>query len=343
MVTYTIFNDAKYYSHCENEYNEVMSIPAKPAFAMMEGESIVPTLLPKEYSTVEEILKRIDEIDLAIVEEIARSKYLNSLQIFEFLRLRGYSVKRDNLRRKILKLMRYRIIKENMIKCSGSENGLRYYEIELKGYLIALNKGVFFHAGNSFMTYKKKLETGKLDSPLDVKRVLAGNMIVSNALKNGIKMERFGIMETFCVENMDGKVKDGAIFRTAATIKIDDESVLAYEVVRNNEDGYIKLADKIERYYKLLHNEKYLYSNHHSDHALPQMIICGESEEHNKKIMEFLMKENLWREDDTLLFTEDLLNIRDSAKSIYEFRNNKKIWYKLPQKKDFNNGTKRTA
>ena len=60
------------------------------------------------------------------------------------------------------------------------------------------------------------------------------------------------------------------------------------------------------------------------------MIICGESTEHNKKIFEFLKAKNLLREDDTLLFTEDLLNIKDSAKSIYEFRDNERIWYRLP-------------
>lgn len=125
-------------------------------------------------------------------------------------------------------------------------------------------------------------------------------------LINNIKLDGFGIMETFCVENEDGLVTDGAILRTAANIKIDSDSVLAYEVVRDNTEGYTKLADKVERYYTLLHN---------------------------KKIAEFIKDKGLWKEEDPILFTEDLLNIKDSAKSIYEIKGNELMWYCLPLKK----------
>lgn len=330
MMIYNIFNDAKTYSYNKAIDDEMSQMPEKAAFAIMDGEVIENTLLPRDYSTVSDIIAKIDEIDIAIIEEIARSKYLNSLQIYEMLIMRGFSIKRENLRKRILKLMRYRVIRENIIKRQSSTNGLRYYEIELKGYIIAMSRGVNFHAGNCYISYKKRIEQGKIDSIADVKRILAGNMIVINGLKNGLKMQRFGIMESFYVENEDGMVKDGSIFRTAATIKIDEESVLAYEVVRNNEESYEKLADKVNRYYTLLHNINYLKSNNHIDKVYPQMIICGESTEHNKKIFEFLKAKNLLREDDTLLFTEDLLNIKDSAKSIYKFRDNERIWYRLP-------------
>ena len=76
------------------------------------------------------------------------------------------------------------------------------------------------------------------------------------------------------------------MIRTAATVQIDDTSVLAYEVVRDTQDSYEKLMSKIERYYNLIHNETYLNSNYHGDASYPQMIICGESRDHNIKIAE---------------------------------------------------------
>lgn len=327
----TVFNNAESYTHSEL-VETVESVPEKAAFAVREGEYIVPTLLPKEYTEVEEIVSKIDELDLAIVEEVARSKYLNSLQIYELVSLRGFSVQREHLRKRILKLMRYRVIRENIIKSPDVERGIRYYELDAKGYVIAKDRGVIFHIGNYYMSYSTRVEQGKFDSPSDIKRILCGNQIVTHMLINNIKLDGFGIMETFCVENEDGLVTDGAILRTAANIKIDNDSVLAYEVVRDNTEGYIKLADKVERYYTLLHNKNYLIANHHGDTSFPQLVICGESTEHNKKIAEFLKDKGLWREENPILFTEDLLNIKDSAKSIYEIKGNELIWYCLPLK-----------
>lgn len=331
MMKQTIYNDSKTYSYVTNADAEKTEIPEKAVFAAVEGEYIVPTLLPKEYSSVDEILAKIDETDLAIIEEIGRSKFLNSLQIYELLSLRGISINRNNLRKKTMKLMRYRVIRESVIMAPKVEKGIRYYEVEGKGFVIARERGVLFHSGNSYMSYAKRLEQDKIDTPSSVKRILAGNMVVINALKNGVRMLRFGINETFLVENEDGCVIDGAILRVPATIKIDDNSVLAYEVVRNTPDALEKLTDKVERYYSLLHNERYLFSNHHGDtNVFPQLIICGESLEHNKKIANYLRTMDLWREEDPILFTEDLLNIRDSVKSIYELKDEERIWYLLP-------------
>ena len=93
------------------------------------------------------------------------------------------------------------------------------------------------------------------------------------------------------------------MLRTAAYVRIDEESVLAYEVVRDTPDSYEKLMSKIERYYNLVNNAEYLASNFHGDTAYPQMIICGESLEHNIKIAEYLRENNMWRGEDPVLFT----------------------------------------
>lgn len=53
---------------------------------------------------------------------------------------------------------------------------------------------------------------------------------------------------------------------------------------------------------------------------------------HNRKIAEYLRKKGLWDAEDVVLFTEDLLNMKDSLKSIYEITDNDEIrWYRLPE------------
>ena len=120
------------------------------------------------------------------------------------------------------------------------------------------------------------------------------------------------------------------MLRTAANVRINSESVLAYEVVRDTPDSYEKIKDKIDRYYQLVNSKSYIESNFHDDRVYPQLIICGESYEHNIKVFEFLRENNLLREEDPILFTEDLLNINNSSVSIYMIKDNTREWYSLP-------------
>ena len=294
-----------------------LTVPGKSIFAVWEGEYIVPTLLPREYTEIEAIVEGADPLQLAIVEEIARSKYLNAFQLHEWLMLRGFSISRPELTKRICELKKYHVIKESVIRIPKAKKGLCYYELDVKGYHIALDRGVPFHKGNSYRSHATKVAQGMVETPSEVKRVLMANQIVLHMLVNKVKLENFGIMETFLVRDENGLVNDDAIIRTAANICIDSNSVLAYEVVRDNEEAYTKLEHKMARYYTLLHNADYLAKNHHGHTAFPQVVICGESLEHNKKIMRFLKSKDLWREEDPILFTEDLLNIKDSAHSIY--------------------------
>ncbi len=312
---------------------EQKALPKEPVFAVCEGETIVHTSQPFHSISQERTVEMMDDIDKAIVEEVARSKYLTSLQIFEFLSMRGYRVKRDNLRKKILKLMKYRMIQEYTILKEGAERGLNYYELDVKGYLFAREQGVEFHIGNRYLSFQKKMEKGIVVTPTDVKRVLTGNQIVLGMLMNGAKIKRFGIMETFVPEREE-RITDGCIMRTAANVKIDEDSVLAYEVVRDTLEAYPKLADKVERYYTLLNTKDYLVQNRHKDSSLPQLVICGESLEHNKKIFQFLKEKGLLRENDPILFTEDLLNIKHSLKSLYEVKEEGLCWYGIPKREE---------
>ena len=277
--------------------------------------------------SVDELRELLDSVDYAIVEQVACSKYLNSLQIFEYITLRGYDVDRPKLRKRILKLMKYRVIQENEMVSTGAEHGLKYYELDYFGYQLALEQGVNFHMGNRYVSFSKRREKGM---PGDVKRILVGNQIILNLMMSNTQMQRFGIMETMRATDLE-LAGSSCMIRTAATVKIDNTSVLAYEVIRDTPDSYEKLMSKLERYYNLIHNETYLDSNYHGDASYPQMIICGESRDHNIKIAEYLRANGMWSEGNT----EDLLNMKRSLVSIYALADdNIQNWYALPERKE---------
>lgn len=321
-MKYTKLNDPNTYSRITPELEE-MPIPAHTIFNVAENEEIKRSYVQSRTTTLQELRILLDEEDITIVETIAASKYLTSLQIFEYITLRGLDVKRENLRKHLLKLMKYRVIQESMLLQPGCVKGIMYYELNYLGFLLSKN-GVDFHKGIQFTGISKS------DDPCRIKRILVGNQIILNLLMSNIVMERFGVMETMrpIVEGSVGNI----LIRTPVYVRIDQNSVLAYDVVRDTEEGYLKILDKVNRYYQLIHNQDYLISNFHHDIVYPQLIICGESYEHNVKIRQLLKESNLYNDEDPILFTEDLLNLRRSPVSIYELgEDNKQIWYSLPQ------------
>lgn len=335
MLNYSKWNDPKTYRRMTAEM-AAYAVPETPVFAAREGERIEHSHVQYYKTSVDELHELLDIVDYAIVEAVAVSKYLNSLQIYEYITLRGYDTDRPKLRKRILKLMKYRVIQENEMVPSGAEHGLKYYELDYYGYQLAVECGVYFHMGNRYVPFSKRREKGiPDDTACDVKRILVGNQIILNLLMSNTQMQRFGIMETLRATDLE-KAGRNCIIRTAANVKIDNNSVLVYEVVRDTPDAYEKLMSKLERYYNLIHSEAYLDSNYHGDASYPQMVICGESRDHNIKIAEYLRANGMWSEEDTILFTEDLLNMKRSLVSIYALADdNSQMWYELPENNGF--------
>lgn len=334
MMNYTKWNDPKTYGRMTADL-AAYAVPENPIFAAREDERIEHSRVQYCMTSVDELRELLDVVDYAIVEAVAVSKYLNSLQIFEYITLRGNNTDRPKLRKRILKLMKYRVIQENEMVSTGSEHGLKYYELDYFGYQLALERGVIFHMGNRYVSFSKRREKGMPDdTACDVKRILVGNQIILNLLMSNTQMQRFGIMETMRATDLE-QAGSSCMIRTAANVKIDNTSVLAYEVVRDTPDSYEKLMSKLERYYNLIHNEAYLGSNYHGDASYPQMIICGESRDHNIKIAEYLRANGMWSQEDTILFTEDLLNMKRSLVSIYALAgDNTQNWYALPESRE---------
>lgn len=156
------------------------------------------------------------------------------------------------------------------------------------------------------------------------------NMIVLANLMNGAECDRFGIMETMRpVQELP--ITDGCIIRTATNIQLDDESILLYEVVRSTPHAMRKLANKINRYYKLINDVRYRQSNYYGYKSVPQLVICGESYEHCIKIDKYLRSRELISEKDSLLYTEDLFYVQQTLQNLYELdEDGQRTWYSLP-------------
>lgn len=126
-------------------------------------------------------------------------------------------------------------------------------------------------------------------------------------------------------------ITDGCIIRTATNIQLDDESILLYEVVRSTPHAMRKLANKINRYYKLINDVRYRQSNYYGYKSVLQLVICGESYEHCIKIDKYLRSRELISEKDSLLYTEDLFYVQQTLQNLYELdEDGQRTWYSLP-------------
>ncbi len=333
MTKISKWNDAANYSSRDFDFGfQPGHIPDDPVYAAHENEQVFTTVLPYNGTPISEIEKILDPVDMAMIEEIGRSKYSTSLIIYQFVRLRGLSVKRTGLRKRLNKMKKLRLIREYEIKAPDAVRGLLVYDLDYKGFQLACRRGVPFHKGNCYISNTQKQKQGLYDTAEDIKRVLVGNMIVLANLMNGAKMERFGIMETMR-PSLELPITDGSIIRTAANVKLDEESLLLYEAVRSTPHSMRRLADKVERYYKLIHDQRYHENNYYGYAAVPQLVICGESYEHCVKIDQYLRSRDLIREMDSLLYTEDLFYVGRTLQTLYELDGEgNRTWYSLPAK-----------
>lgn len=327
------FNDIVNYSSRAFDFGfRADHVPDIPVYAACEGEEVFMTVLPFNGVPVEEIEESFDAVDFAVVEELGRSKYLSSLQIYQFIRLRGLTVQRQGIRNRLNKMMKLRVVREYELKTPEAERGLKVYDLDYKGFQIARHRGVLFHKGNRYLSNTKKQELDAFDTAEDIKRILVGNMISLASLMNGVACERFGIMETMRPAQ-EFPITDGCILRTAANIQLDEESILLYEVVRSTPHAMRKLADKVSRYYMLINDSRYRENNYYGHEAVPQLIICGESYEHCVKIDQYLRSRGLISETDSLLYTEDLFYVQQTLQTLYELDEaGNRTWYSLPER-----------
>lgn len=104
------FNDTVNYSNRAFDFGfRADHIPDIPVYAAREGEEVFMTVLPFNGVPVEEIEESFDAVDYAVVEELGRSKYFSSLQVYQFVGLRGFTVQRHGVRNRLNKMMKLRV------------------------------------------------------------------------------------------------------------------------------------------------------------------------------------------------------------------------------------------
>jgi hypothetical protein len=300
------------------------------------GKEIV-TQIRKPYNStsVEEVISSFDELDFAMVEEIGRSKFLSSLQIYQFVSLRGLKVDRILIRKRLRKMLNLRVLKEYMLIVPGRTSGLRCYELDFKGVMIASGRGVVFHKGNRCLSVRTKLENGLHDDATDIKRILVGNMIILGLLLNKALLTRFGIQETIR-PIQEAPIADGCILRTVANVRVTADTVLLYEVVRNAPDSLTKLSNKIQRYYMLINSDKFRKSNTLGCTSVPQLVVCGENLEHNLAIDRYLRSNGLFDKQNEILYTEDHFYLQRTLTNLYTIDDNgERMWFSIPQRPQY--------
>jgi len=326
-------NDARSYANVyadcgfDNSHNHDHAV-----YAAEDNEAVHRTMVPYCYTPMEQIRSMLDETDIAIIEEVARSKYLASLQIYQYLGLRGFRIQRIALRNRIKKMVKFHVLREYEIIRQGYENGLRYYELGGIGFLVAREQGVTFHKGNQFLKEQTRINQGIVEDPVKAKRILSANMVILGLLRNGAAMDGFALNETIR-PTQDGPIIGDCILRTQGMFWIGEDSVFLVESVRSTPNGMRKIADKISRYYSLVNNPDYLKQNAHGHMSLPQMVLCAESMEHARKIDAYLQGKGLRREEDPVLYTYDLLYMKDTLRTFFELTDaGTPVWYSLPSR-----------
>lgn len=330
MVTTKWNKPETYYKGFLNEEKDIVKY--NPVFAYCEKESVIRYDKKTIFSTNDEgIRKDLYEIDDEIICQVAASKYLTSLQIYEYISMAGMWCNRPTICRHLHKLVKRQLLQEVELLSKDKEKGVRVYTLGFWGNQIAYQCGVCLHCGIKYISPKRKREMRLEDSATDIKKVLVANQICLGLLKSHVMMKRFGIRETTRI-NTDDSYESGKILRAGLTVRLDENNILAYEVVRRNPEAFGTLGNKVTRYWKIVSDSNYIDSNDFGDRAHPQLIICGEDFEHNKEIFNYIKGLENYQEDVTILFTEDLLNLNGERKSIYEITDDEKqIWYELPE------------
>lgn len=305
-------------------------MPTVAAFRFIEGEKLERISYPSFSFEGKEKEKWVGPLEEELLTRVAMCKFITIRQLHEFMHLAGIQITREKVEKRVKKLVRCHVLRECHLTVPEDMNvmhNFHCYQLGRLGHEFAKDLGVHFHKGNMYCAD---------DTAFDVKRILVANQIVLGLLKSHVSMKRFGIMETFRPICDDQSCYDGAnnmLFRPTMNVQVDDYSILAFEVIRDDPEYYESMASKYKRYLNLVKGRQYGESNYHDYKEVPQIIYCGESLEHNRKVKKYLEEKGLWDQGITILFTEDLLNIQDTSRSIYELTaDNQQMWYELPVK-----------
>lgn len=285
--------------------------------------------------TLEMVMENLSETEIEIICRVSASKYLLTQQVLEYMSLAGVETQDDKRKMcvHLRKLCALNVLQERELFINRDNKGLKVYCLSFWGQTIAYNLGVNINRGLQYNSSKyKRIMCIPEDTSEDIKRIIVANQIMLSLLKNGrIHMKHFGFMMSTYIQD-EAVYETAAIMRNALLVHIDAENILAYEIVRKNTESLSKLAEKVQRYYKIIESD-YPANNGRGDKAVPQLIICAESLEHSREIDSYLRQQSFYNEEHTILYTEDSLNRKETIEcSIYELlEDGSQVWYRLPK------------
>lgn len=272
----------------------------------------------------------LNAIEEEILVLIALRKYMTIQQILDMECLNGSCLKEVALNDILFGLEKRRVLTRYKMFIPNVSDGIVFYGLNFWGSVkVRQEMGIQLHKGICWYPPKDRQMRGiPKEIASDVKRILMGNQILVEFEKAGVPMKKAGVMETFRTLKKDKP----DLFRSTVNIEMDDNLILAFDVVRTYSTAYMEVVSKMERYYRLLKDKDYLAHNYHNHKTFPQVVFVVEDEEHAKKLKRYMQERGVWNlEDVTVLFTEDALVMSNVTKSIYELdENDEKIWYELP-------------
>lgn len=302
MSNYNPYSDHRTFTVKVDLTKEV--IPAKSWFETYPNEMcFYQDTEPMPYPAVinHVATNKITPLDMHIICIVATLTFVTTKQINDCLTMLKIPHSDTNFKSSVERLARYQIIRMSHFGVD-TEHCCKFYVYSLNknGADIAKIRGI----SSSYTPMQPAT------SPADMKRILVQNQAWLSLIKSGLKLDFLKRSEI-----ITAKDSKSAVVRPSIAFGMDND-LLFIEIVRKGDFWERYLVDKLTRYKALLDNWT---SNNWGLDNKPLLILNGENEEHNRRILSIASEIGL----EELYFTEDTL-LCDSQfyHGIYQFRDN---------------------
>ena len=286
MCTYNPYSDYRAYTGKIDLMNE--TIPAKSWFETYPGEMCFyqETETMSYPAVINHVAtNHITSLDMHIICVVAAFTFVTSKQINDCLTMLEIPHSEANVKSSVERLVRHQMLRMSRFGVDA-ENCCKFYVYSLNknGADIAKVRGI----SSSFTPMQPAT------APADMKRILVQNQAWLAFIKSGLQLDYLKRSEI-----ITAKEAKTAVVRPSIALSMDNDPIFI-EIVRKGDFWERFLIDKLTRYKALLDN---WVSNSWEIENKPILILNGENEEHNRRIL--ALGADLGFED--LYFTEDTL------------------------------------
>lgn len=299
MSNYNPYSDFRAYTGKIDLMSE--AIPAKSWFGTYQNEMCFyqesePLPYPAVINHV--ATNHITPLDVQILCIAATFTFLTSKQINDCLTLLEIPHSDAMVKSSVERLVRHQMLRASHFGVDAEHCCKFYvYSLNKNGADIAKVRGI----SSSYSPMQPAT------SPADMKRILVQNQAWLSFIKSGLKLDYLKRGEI-----ITAKEEKTAVVRPSLALSMDHDPMFI-EIVRKGDFWEHYLRDKLTRYKALLNQWG---SNSWGLEKKPLLILNGENEEHNHRILELASTLGLTE----LYFTEDILLCgAQFYHSIYQF------------------------